>query len=95
MVFVMLTAIVLLTAGIAGAVASLTRLCRDLMIGRLIRKLLAEASSDQRFAICESLAAALGSGDRLPEQGSPAGTGGRTLPHRAGRHGNTTRAAEP
>ena len=84
MVFVMLTAIALLMAGIAGAVVGLTRLCRDLMIGRLINKFLAEASPDQRFAICERLAATLGSGDCLPEQGSPAGTGGRTLPHRTG-----------
>lgn len=83
MVFVMLTAIVLLTAGITGVVVSLARLCRDLMIGLLIRKLLAEADSDQRVAICERLAAALGSGDCLPEQRSPAGTGGRTLPRRA------------
>jgi hypothetical protein len=80
----MLTAIVLLTAGITGAVVSLARLCRDLMIGRLIRRLLAEASPDQRFAICERLAAALGSGDCVSEQGSPGGTGGRTLPRRVG-----------
>ena len=80
----MLTAIVLLTAGIAGAVVSLARLCRDLMIARLINRLLAETSPDQRFAICERLAAVLGSGDYLLEQGSQSGTGGRTLPHRAG-----------
>ena len=84
MVFVMVTAIVLLTAGIAGAVVSLTRLCHDLMIGRLINKLLAGTSPDQRFAICERLAATLGSGDCMPEQGSPAGTGGHTLPRRTG-----------
>jgi len=83
MVFVMLTAIVLLMAGVVGAAVSLTRLCRDLMIGRLISKLLSESSPDQRFAICEYLAAALGSGDCLSEQGSPNGTGGRTLPRRA------------
>jgi hypothetical protein len=73
-----------LTAGIVGAVVSVTRLCRDLMIARLIHKLLAETSPDQRFAICERLAAALGSGDCRPEQGSPAGTGSHTLPHRTG-----------
>jgi hypothetical protein len=78
----MLTAIVLLTAGSAGAVISVTRLCRDLMIARLINKLLAETSSDQRFAICERLATALGSGDCLPEKSSPAGTGSRPLPRR-------------
>ena len=47
MVFVMLTTTVLLTAGIAGSVVSLARLCRDLMIGRLIRKLLVDANSEQ------------------------------------------------
>lgn len=84
MVFVMLTAIVLLTAGIAGAIVSLARLCRDLMIGRLINKLLAGTSPDQRFAICERLAATLGSADCLPGQASPAGTSSRTLPRQAG-----------
>lgn len=84
MVFVMLTATVLLTAGIAGAVVTLTRLCRDLMIGRLINKLLAEISPDQRFAICERLAATLGSSDCSPEQGSSTGTGRHALPRRAG-----------
>lgn len=83
MVFVMLTTIVLLTAGVASAVVSLTRLCRDLMIGRLINKLLAETSPEQRFAICKRLAAALDSGDCLPGQRSPARTGSRRLPRRA------------
>lgn len=82
MVFVMLTAIVLLTAVVAGAIVSLTRLCRDLMIGRLINKLLAETSPEQRFAICERLAAALDSGDCLPEQRSLPRTGSRRLPRR-------------
>lgn len=81
MVFVMLTAI-LLTAGTAGAIVSLARLCRDLMIGRLIRKLLSDASPDQRVAICERLATALGSGDCSPEQGSLARTRGLPMPHR-------------
>lgn len=80
----MLTAIVILAAGIAGAIVSLARLCRDLMIGRLINKLVAGTSPDQRFAICERLAAVLGSDDYLPQQGGPAGTGIRTLPPQAG-----------
>jgi hypothetical protein len=78
----MLTTIALFTAGIAGAVVSFTRLCRDLMIGRLIKKLLVETTPDQRFAICERLAAALGVGDRWPDQGSPSRTGGHTLHRR-------------
>jgi hypothetical protein len=73
MVLVMLAAIVLLTAGTTAAVASLTRLCRDLMIGRLIKKLLEGTSPDQRFVVCERLAAALGSGDCLSQQGKAAG----------------------
>jgi len=80
----MSTAIMLLIAGIAGAVVSVAKLCRDLMIGRLINKLLAEASPDQRFAICERLAATLRSGDCFPEQGISTGPGSRTLPRRAG-----------
>jgi hypothetical protein len=83
MVLVMLTAIVLLTAGTAAAVASLTRLCRDLMIGRLIKKLLEGTSPDQRFAVCERLAAALSTGDCLPGQGKAVGTGNRMLARQA------------
>lgn len=59
---------VVIVAGISCILVSLAKLCRDLMIGRLISKLAAGATADQKSAICERLAGVLDSSGHGSEQ---------------------------